>query len=71
MGPVDVVVGSKVLGHDFGFQQRMECLDGEESVAECAVEGLPEHVLPGRSWSNNTTNGSPPTAATSRGDTWP
>jgi len=44
---VGVVVPPVVLGHNFGFQQRVEQLDGEQFVAGFAVEGFHERVLPG------------------------
>ena len=49
MGPVAVVLPSVVLGHDFGFQQRVKHLDCQQHVAEFAVEGFHERVLPWRS----------------------
>ena len=50
MGPVGVVLLAVVLGHNFGLQQGMEHLDREQLVAEFAVEGFDESVLPRCSW---------------------
>ena len=50
VGPVGVVLLAVVLGHNFGLQQGMEHLDREQLVAEFAVEGFDESVLPRCSW---------------------
>lgn len=46
MRPLGGVVPAVVLDHDCGFEQGMEHLDGENFVAEFAVEGFRECVLP-------------------------
>ena len=48
VGPVGVVLDSPVLGQDLGLEQRVELFGDEELVAESAVEGFSERVLPRR-----------------------
>ncbi len=48
MRPVGAVALAVVLGHDFGLQQSVNHLDRQEFLAEFAVEGFDERVLPRR-----------------------
>ena len=46
MGGIGVVVDPEGLGQNLGFEQGLECFDVEQLVAQLAVEGLDEGVLP-------------------------
>src|SRR3954471_4605185 len=53
--PALVVVLTPVDDEDLGFGQAGEPLDVEQLVADPAVEGLHERVLPGRAGLDDTT----------------